>query len=161
VLIAVMFVGVVSAASLAVRPSRSAHTRGLLFALTVLGTLTPYAIHGLQVYESLTTVSSAAGLAVGIYPALDRWIALLLLTIVLSALAAWLVSRTRPAVVVAIPAVMGVVYLAGFLPYALRNRPSGTWPTAAPKSSLVWAIVAGVLVTTAAWWRVRQSHELT
>lgn len=155
-LFALMLAGLVAGASLVARPSTTVRVRRQLFTLTVLGTLTPYAIHGLQVYESLTTVSSAAGLAIGMYPALDRWVASLLLLIILLTLAAWMVSRTRPFIGVVIPAIMGAAYLFGFLPYALGHRGSGTSPTAPPKSWLMWAILVGLLVTAAAARRVSQ-----
>ena len=155
-LLALMLTGLVAGVSLVARPSTTVHVRRQLFMLTVLGTLMPYAIHGLQVYESLTTVSSAAGLAIGRYPVLDRWVASLLLLIVLLTVAAWLVSRTKPFTGVVIPVVMGAAYLFGFLPYALGHRGSGTSPTAPPKSWLMWAILVGVVLTAAAARRVSQ-----
>lgn len=155
-LLAVMLAGLVAAVSLLTRPITSVRSRKQLFTLTVLGTLMPYAIHGLQVYESLTTVSSAAGLAIGMYPVLDRWIALLLLVIGLLALVAWMISRTRPFTAVVIPLIMGIAYLFGFLPYALTNRGAGTSPTATPKSWLVWTMLAGIVLTAAAARRLSQ-----
>jgi hypothetical protein len=145
-----MLAGLVAAVSLLTRPITSVRARKQLFTLTVLGTLMPYAIHGLQMYVSLTTVSSAAGLAIGIYPVLDRWIALLLFVIGWLALVAWMISRTRPFIAVVIPLIMGIAYLFGFLPYALTNRGAGTSPTAPPKSWLLWAMLAGVVLTAAA-----------
>ena len=121
----------------------------------------PYAIHGLQVYESLTTVSSAAGLAIGRYPVLDRWVASLLLLIILLTLAAWHVSRTKPFTGIVIPVIMGAAYLFGFLPYALGHRDSGTSATAPPKSWLMWAMVVGVVLTAAAARRVSQVGKRT
>ena len=149
-LFALMLAGFVAAISLLTRPIASVRARKQLFTLTVLGTLMPYAIHGLQMYESLTTVSSGAGLAIGRYPLLDQWIVLLLLVILFLALVAWVISRTRPFTSVVIPLIMGIVYLFGFLPYALANRGAGTSPTAPPKSWLWWAILAGVVLTAAA-----------
>src|SRR4051812_49397060 len=93
---ALMLAGLVAAMSLLTRAITSVRARRHLFTLTVLGTLMPYAIHGLQVYESLTMVAPGAGLAVGAYPVLDRWIALLLLVIALLAGVARMISRTRP-----------------------------------------------------------------
>src|SRR5438045_1049593 len=95
-LFVLMVAGLVAAVSLLTRPVTSVSARKQLSTLTVLGTLMPYAIHGLQVYVSLTMVSSEAGLAIGAYPVLDRWIALLLLVIGLLALVARMISRTRP-----------------------------------------------------------------
>ena len=149
-LFALMIAALVAAVSLFTRPITSVRARRQLFTLTVLGTLMPYAIHGLQVYESLTTISPAAGLAIGMYPVLDRWIALLLLLIGLLALVAWMISLTRPFTSVVIPLVMGIAYLFGFLPYALTNRGAGTSPTAPPKSWLLWAMLAGIVLTAAA-----------
>jgi alpha-beta hydrolase superfamily lysophospholipase len=123
--------------------------RSLLFTLTVLGTLMPYAIHGLQTYESLTMVSPGAGLAIGAYPVLDRWIAALLLVIGLLAHVARVISRTRPLTASVIPLIMGIAYLFGFWPYALTHRGAGTSPTALPKSWLFWAMLTGVALTAA------------
>ena len=149
-LFALMLAGLVAAVSLLTRPITSVGARKQLFTLTVLGTLMPFGIHGLQMYESLTMVSSGAGLAIGAYPVLDRWIALLLLVIGLLALVAWMISRTRPFTAVVIPLITGIAYLFGFLPYALTNRGAGTSPTAPPKSWLLWAMLAGVVLTAAA-----------
>jgi hypothetical protein len=148
--LALMLVGLAAAVILVTRPITSVRARKQLFTLTVLGALTPYGIHGLQVYESLTTVAPGAGLAIGLYPILDRWIALLLLVIGVLAWAAWVMSRTRPFRAVAVPLVMGIAYRFGFLPYALENRDAGTFPTALPKSWLLWATLIGVVVTAAA-----------
>ena len=155
-LFALMLAGMVAGASLVARPKTTVNVRRELFTLTVLGTLMPYAIHGLQVYESLTTVSSGAGLAVGRYPVLDRWIVSLLLLIILLTLAAWQLSRTKPFTGIVIPVVMGAAYLYGFLPYALGHQGSGTSATAPPKSWLMWAILVGVVLTAAAARRVSQ-----
>ena len=153
-LFALMLAGLAAGVSLVARPSTTGTVRRQLFTLTVLGTLMPYAIHALQLYESLTTVSSAAGLAIGRYPVLDRWMVSLLLLIVLLTLATWQVSRTKPFIGVVIPAIMGGAYLFGFLPYALGHRGSGTSPTAPPKSWLIWAILVGVVFAAAAARRV-------
>lgn len=149
-LIVVMLAGLAAAITLVARPTMSTRARRQLFTLAVLGTLMPYAIHGLQVYESLTTTAPGSGLAIGIYPILDRWFAFLLLVIVLLALTGWWAARTRPVAAVLIPVVMAVAYLTGFLPYALGNRPSGTSPSAPPRSWLIWAMVVGVMVMAVA-----------
>jgi hypothetical protein len=156
-----MLAGLVAAVSLLTRPVTSVRARRQLFTLTVLGSLMPYAIHGLQVYESLTTVSSAAGLAIGVYPVLDRWMAVLLLVIGLLALGAWMISSTRPFTAVIIPLIMGTAYLFGFLPYALTNRGPGTSPTSPPKSWLLWAMLAGVVVTAAVARRLSQVGDVS
>jgi hypothetical protein len=153
-----MLAGLVAAMILFTRPIARNRSREQLFALTVLATLMPYAIHGLQVYESLTTVSPAAGLAIGAYPVLDRWIALLLLVIGLLAGVARMISRTRPLRAVVIPAIMGIAYLFGFLPYALANRGAGTFPTAPPTSWLLWAMLAGFVLTAAAARRLQPNQ---
>ena len=155
-LFALMLAGLVASATLVARPNTTVNVRRQLFTLTVLGALMPYAIHGLQVYESLTTVSSAAGLAIGRYPVLDRWIVSLLLLIILLTVAAWQLSRTKPFAGIVIPVFMGAAYLYGFLPYALGHRGSGTSATAPPKSWLMWAMVVGVVLTAAAARRVSQ-----
>lgn len=155
-LFALIIAALVAAVSLFTRPIRSVRAGRQLFTLTVLGTLMPYAIHGLQVYESLTTVSSGAGLAIGMYPVLDRWIALLLFLIGLLVLVAWMISRTRPFTSVIIPLGMGIAYLFVFLPYALLNRGAGTSPTTPPKSWLLWAMLAGIVLTAAVARRLSQ-----
>jgi hypothetical protein len=155
-LFGLMLAGLVAAASLFTRPITSVRALRQLFTLTVLGTITPYAIHGVEVYESLTTISPAAGLAIGAYPVLDRWIACLLLLIGLLTLVAWTISRTKPAAALVIPLIMGIAYLFGLLPYALTNRGAGTSATAAPRSLLLWAILAGVVLTAAAARRLSQ-----
>lgn len=149
-LFGLMLAGLVAAATLFTRPIASVRSLRQLFTLTVLGTLMPYAIHGVEVYESLTTVSPAVGLAIGAYPVLDRWIALVLLLIGLLTLVAWTIARTKPVTAVVIPLIMGIAYVFGLLPYALTNRGAGTSATAAPKSWLLWAILAGVVLTAAA-----------
>jgi hypothetical protein len=160
-LFALMLAGLVAAVTLLTRPTTSVRGRKQLFTLTVLGTLMPYAIHGLQVYESLTTVSSAAGLAIGVYPVLDRWMALLLLVTGLLALVAWMISRTRASIAVIVPLIMGTAYLFGFLPYALTNRGPGTSPIAPPKSWLLWAMLVGVVLTGAAARRLSQLGDIS
>jgi hypothetical protein len=160
-LFALMLAGLMAAVSLLTRPITSVGARKRLFTLTVLGTLMPYAIHGLQVYESLTTVSPAAGLAIGMYPVLDRWIALLVVVIGLLALVAWMIPRTRVFTAVVIPLIMAIAYLFGFLPYALTNRGAGTSPTAPPKSWLLWAMLAGVVLTAAAARRLSQVDDVS
>lgn len=142
-LIAVMLAGLVAAVSLLARPITSVRARKPLFTLTVLGTLMPYGIHGLQVYESLTTVSSAAGLAIGVYPrfgSMDGTLA-----------TRGRIARARGMGDLAHqtfrsgdhPPIMGIAYLFGFFRYALTNRGLGPSPTVPPKSWLLWAMLAG------------------
>ena len=155
-LVAPMLVGLVACASFVARPSTTVRVRRQLFTLTVLGTPMPYAIHGLQVYESLTIVSSAAGLAIGRYPVLDRWGRLVSTSdrIAHASCVAGLAHETLRRGPDSRHYGRGISL---WLPYALGRRGSGTSPTAPPMSWLIWAILVGVVVTAAAARTVSQA----
>jgi hypothetical protein len=157
VIVVVILVLLAGTALLLARPSMSGGVgvRRALFAGTVLAALLPFALHAHQVYESLTMLSPTASLHLGPNPALDRFLGIVWLLVIVLSVGGWWLGRRAPAAAAAAPILMCLVYLVALLPHALRSAERGASPTAAPRSWLIGCTVVGVVLLILAARRLR------